>query len=160
MKLAVILILLPIFSYSQFYTASVYYGSAFGVELRKNKTRAVYGIGMTTFFNKGANGKDYTGFVNPSLAYEQVSAYNGTIYANAGYRKKLVTYGIRLGFGARKIFYNGITNGENWYVVRDGGTYLLYGGYVGILVKKFQISYCFDNINKMSFGVGFNFKEN
>jgi len=144
--------------YSQ-YTASIYYGRSLGVQFTKERKSGVYGIGITTFFNKGAVGKDYTGFYNPALAKEIVYNYNGTIYATYGKRINNFVISIKGGAAARKIYYNGETNGEKWYVVKDGGTYLLYGYSVAYNIKKIQLLLSFDNANKFSLGIGINFKE-
>lgn len=144
--------------YSQ-YTASVYYGKSLGVQLTKKRKSGVYGIGITTFFNKGAVGKDYTNIYNPDKAKEVVYNYNGTIYVTYGRLLNDFVFSVKCGAAARKIFYNGETNGEKWYVVRDGGTYLLYGLNVAYNIKKIQLLSSFDNVNKFSLGVGINFKE-
>jgi len=144
--------------YSQ-YTASVYYGKSFGVQFTKKRNSGVYGIGITTFFNKGAVGKDYTGFYNPALAKEIVYNYNGTIYATYGRLLNHFVISVKGGAAAKKIFYNGETNEEKWYVVWDGGTYLLYGLNIAYNIKKIQLLFSFDNANKFSLGVGINFKE-
>lgn len=144
--------------YSQ-YTASVYYGNSLGVQFTKERKSGVYGIGITTFFNKGAVGKDYTNFYNPDLAKKIVYNFNGTIYVTYGRLVNDFVISVKGGAAARKIYYNGETNGEKWYVVRDGGTYLLYGLNVSYNIKKIQLLSSFDNINKFSLGIGINFKE-
>jgi hypothetical protein len=144
--------------YSQ-YTASVYYGKSLGVQLTKERKSGVYGIGITTFFNKGAVGKDYTGFYNLALAKEIVYNYNGIIYVTYGRLINNFVFSVKCGMAAKSIYYNGETNGEKWYVTRDGGTYLLYGFNVAYNIKKIQLLSSFDNINKFSLGIGINFKE-
>lgn len=159
MKYSILLFLLIASScYSQ-YTATIHYGNSLGVQLSKKRNSGVYAIGITTFFNKGAVGKDYTNFYNPDLAKEIVYNYNGTLYVAYGKLINDFVISIKGGMAARKIFYNGETNGEKWYVVKDGGTYLLYGLNVAYNIKKIQLFSSFDNVNKFSLGIGINFSE-
>jgi len=144
------------------YTLSSYYSfeqRTLGVELVKTKKSINVGAGISTFFLRGAKGTDYTGFYNPSQAYEMVTNYNGSLYGVIGKTWKNVFVNTRIGMGARKHYYNGDTNGVLWYVVRDGGTYLLYGGQLGITVDNVRLSVVYDNVNHLSLGIGIIFKE-
>lgn len=148
-------------TYSQ-YTFSIYGSNnrSLGAELRKQKKKDIYGMGITTFFNKGAKGVDYTGFVNPVTAYERVTAYNGSIYGVYGVNYPSLSVLARVGMGARKHFNNGIfSSGEQWYVVQDGGTYLLYGIALSTPLNKLRFSFVADNINGLSLGIGIFFTE-
>lgn len=148
-------------TYSQ-YTFS-FYGSnnrSLGAELRKQKKTEIYGMGITTFSNRGAKGIDYTGFVNPSTAYERVTAYNGSIYGVYGIQYPYLSVAARIGAGARKHFYNGtFASGQQWYVVQDGGTYLLYGIMLSTSIDKIAFSFVADNVNGLSLGIGLSFLE-
>jgi hypothetical protein len=149
------------YSYSQ-YTATIYISSnnSYGAEFRKDKNKNVFGVGITTFFNKEAKGLDYSNFYSPPLAYEMITAFNGTIYII--YAKKFtdLIVGTRIGLAAKKHFYNGInSNREEWYVIKDAGTYLLYGVMLSTSLDNFQFSFILDNINGISIGVGIKFNE-
>lgn len=148
-------------TYSQ-YTFS-FYGSnnrSLGAELRKQKKTEIYGMGITTFSNRGAKGIDYTGFVNPSTAYERVTAYNGSIYGVYGIQYPYLSVSARIGAGARKHFYNGtFASGQQWYVVQDGGTYLLYGIMLSTSIDNVAFSFVADNVNGLSLGIGLSFLE-
>jgi hypothetical protein len=149
------------YCYSQ-YTATLYGSNnrSFGAELRKDKGKDVFGAGMTTFFNREAKGIDYTNIYDPVFAYEMVTGYNGSLFAFYGRKFTDLIVGTRIGLGARKHFYNGVKpNGEEWYVVRDGGTYLLYGIVLSTALDRMQFSFVLDNINGISLGIGIRFNE-
>lgn len=149
------------FSYSQ-YTSSLYVSNnrSFGAELRKDKKEGVFGVGITTFFNREARGTDYSNIYSPSDAYEMVTGFNGSLYVSYGKKFTDLIVGTRLGFGTRKHYYNGIkSNKEEWYVVKDGGTYLLYGVMLSTALDRLQFSFVLDNINGISLGIGIRFNE-
>jgi hypothetical protein len=136
--LTILVIALSIASYGQSYTLSAYYSSSksIGAELIKHKKGNVYGIGISTFLLNGAEGADYTEFINPGTAYEVVNAKHGSSYAILGIEKNRFYFASKVGFGVRKNYYNGETNGMLWYVIRDGGTYLLCGAHWDIESKN------------------------
>jgi hypothetical protein len=161
-KLIVLFLILSNYCISQkIYTASLFYGTnkSLAAELIKKRKNTTYGIGMSTFFNRGAKGQDYTNIYDPAFAYEIIQNFNGTLYGIVAKSIDDVTAGVRIGMGARKFFYNGNTNGLEWYVVRDAGSYLLYGGFTNVKIRDFRLTLSYDNINKLSIGLGINFNE-
>lgn len=159
--LLLILLFVCSFSYSQ-YTASIYgsNNASLGAEFRKDKNNNVFGAGITTFFNREAKGKDYSNIYSSSQAYEMVSGFNGSIFLTYGRKYPTLVVGGRLGLGARKHFFNGVkANGEQWYVVEDAGTYLLYGAMVSTTLDRLQFSFVLDNVNGISLGIGIRFNE-
>lgn len=149
------------YCYSQ-YTATLYGSNnrSFGAELRKDKKKNVFGAGITTFFNREAKGIDYSNIYDPRFAYEMVTGYNGSLFVFYGRKFTDLIVGTRIGLGARKHYYNGgKPNGEEWYVVRDGGTYLLYGIVLSTALDRLQFSFVLDNINGISLGIGIRFNE-
>jgi hypothetical protein len=145
--------------YQYNFTGHVSAAKSFGLQFVKHNAAwgSHIGIGITTFFNRGAVGKDYTNFYNPAFAYEVRTEYSGSMYATLIHK----WFGVRLGFGAKKHYYNGITNGEYWYVTRDGGTYLLYGVSLNKLdlTKRINFAAAYDNVNGLSLGLGISFNE-
>lgn len=131
----------------------------FGLQLTKlnREWNSHVGVGITTFFNRGSVGKDYTNFYNPALAYEVRTEYVGSMYATMVHR----WFGFRLGFAPKAHYYNGSTNGEKWYVRRDGGTYLLYGVSLNklSLTESVSCAAAYDNVNGFSVGLGISFNE-
>lgn len=137
------------------YAASAFVSStnSYGLELTKKVDRARVGIGITTYFNRGSIGKDYSGFFSPDSAVSVARNYSGSIYAVVA-RKN---YGIRLGFGAVKYYHNGA---NDWYVVTDGGTYLLFGAYKTFdFGNRLAVTVVYDNINELSVGLTVRFNE-
>jgi len=159
-KLIILFLLISNYCISQ-YTASLFYGTSksLAAELLKKRKNTTYGVGMSTFFNMGSKGTDYTNIYNPAFAYEIVQNFNGSLYGIVAKSIGDVTGGIKIGLGARKFFYNGNSNGIDWYVVRDAGSYLLYGGFTNVKIGDFCLTLSYDNINKLSVGVGINFNE-
>jgi hypothetical protein len=149
------------YCYSQ-YTATLYGSNnrSFGAELRKDKKEGIFGAGMTTFFNREAKGTDYSGFYDPAFAYEMVTGYNGSLFAFYGRKFTDLIVGTRIGLGAKTHYYNGVKpNGEQWYVTKNGGIYLLYGIVLSTALNKLQFSFVLDNINGISLGIGIRFNE-
>ena len=145
-------------NYTYSATAFGYSNGSMGAQFTKTgwPYKVEAGIGITTFFNKGAIGKDYTGFYNTNSATSVVTNYRESIYALVS----LNGIGLRLGLSSKKRYYNGQTSGERWYVVTDAGTYALYG--ISIKSKnQYRIAYsaAWDNINGYGIGLSYNFNE-
>lgn len=150
-------------SYSQKYeyTASAFGSTngSFGLELGKQKDNLKLGVGGTTFFTKGARGRDYTGFFNPTAAYEVIPYYSGSLYGTVGIFSGEFVFSTRLGMGARTLYYNGKTNGVDWYVRGNGGTYLLYGVSSTYGKRRVRTTIGYDNVNGGLFGISVKFNE-
>lgn len=122
---------------------------------KRNKNIYI-GFGVTFFKNKGNKGQDLTNFIQPNAdVYEVLNAANGSIYGMYGRKYKNCLINLRIGTGSRKWIYNGKTGLTNWYVVKDGGTYLLYGADVRKTVGRFDIGLSYDNFNRAGIVVGF-----
>lgn len=130
-----------------------------GAEGVKNLT---YGFGIGVFTNEGKRGMDYTNFYSAESpeVYEVVRSQNASIFFMLGKTyKNNVSILSKIGFGANKWYYNGKTGGQLWYVTKDGGTYLLYGGEVSKSINKILLGIGYDNFNGALITIGVKINE-
>lgn len=141
---------------TQEYTSGTLSNSSAGFNLLFRHKTEYYGFGVSFFRDKGTKGQDYTNFIQPnSDVYETLSSQFGSIYGLVGKRYKTGIVTLRLGLGTRKWVYNGKTGSTYWYIVRDGGTYLLYGAEYRKLFNRVYIGASYDNFNRAGLIVGY-----
>lgn len=145
--------------FSQTYVSGYLHNQSLGFNILAKEKNHYLGFGVTFFRNKGNKGQDYTNFINPNAdVYEILNSKDGTIYGMYGRKYKNNIISFRLGAGTRKWVYNGKTNDLYWYIVKDGGTYLLYGLDYRKVFEKINTGISYDNFNGFGLSVGVFFK--
>lgn len=144
---------------SQTYLSGTISRQSAGFDLLDKQKNHYLGFGVSFFRDKGYKGKDYTNFIqiNPDV-YEVVNSYNGSIYLMYGKKYKNNMFDVRLGMGSKIWVYNGKTDQTYWYIVKDGGTYLLYGLDYRRVFNRFIAGAYYDNFNGFGLSAGLSFK--
>lgn len=117
-----------------------------------------YGFGISIFGKQGNRGQDYTNFYSHESpdVYENVLSQSGSIFIIAGTKiKGGVTVMPKVGLGSKIRYFNGKTAGQEWYVRRGAGTYLLYGLEASKHFGSTLIGCGYDNFNGFLINLGF-----
>jgi hypothetical protein len=133
-------------------------------EVNGDNVRPYIGFGGTIGLPNGVNGSVFQQDAN-QLIVDQKEINNGSCYANAGIKIKKIKIGAKVGYGFNTLItdYYDTTkkygnNGLYYKTNGAGSNVILAGIEAGLnLSKSVAISRSYDNYNKVSFGLNYNF---
>jgi hypothetical protein len=149
-------------------TGTIYYGTNNKVGFELNiitKKNISYGFGVTYDLTKKNIGGEVPKDIydaSPSLfVIKSTELYDiGSLYGTFGYHfSEDILIGIKIGFGS-KAYYNYLEpNSVGNYFKQDGGTRILYGGFMTFTTRSTISPYMgLDNYNGLNVGITCNFR--
>jgi hypothetical protein len=125
-----------------------------GGSLLVKKKKSYSGFGVSFFSNEFRKGrKFYDG--SPAEIKSTELFKDGTLFGVYGREFLGFICDVKLGFGSRKWYSIGVTNGTEWYSYRDGGSYLLYGGNIRKEISPLVVGLGYDNFSGLTMLLGF-----